>query len=252
VADDLGLHLKGEKLRVEAEELRKIFERAFWCDELSMSALALDGDKHQCRVRSSNAGHCLFSGIASHAQSRRIAESLLAPGLFSGRGIRTIAAGEARYNPMSYHNGSVWPHDNALIAFGVAGSREKDLALRIMSGLLDLSIFVELHRLPELICGFPRRPGKGPTLYPVACAPQAWAAGAAFLTLQACLGLAIHAKESRIYLHHTALPEAIRQVRIRNLKVGNSSVDLVFDRHAQTVGVDILRRSGDVEIVALR
>jgi len=251
-AEDLGLAGKGEMLRAEAEELRKNFETAFWSDELSMFVLALDGDKRQCRVRSSNAGQCLFSGIASAAHSRRIIESLLSPAMFSGWGIRTIATGEKRYNPMSYHNGSVWPHDNALIAFGVTSSRDKQLALKTLSGLLDLSIFLELHRLPELICGFPRREGKGPTLYPVACAPQAWAAGAVFLVLQACLGLSIHAKESRLYLHHTALPEALQQVRVRNLKVGNSSVDLVFERHQETVGVDIPRRSGDIEIVALR
>jgi glycogen debranching enzyme len=251
-AYDLGFEVQGEKLRIEAEALRANFESAFWSDELSMFVLALDGEKRQCRVRSSNAGHCLFSGIASQGHSRRTMDSLLLPGMFSGWGIRTIATEETRYNPMSYHNGSVWPHDNALIAFGATTSREKDLALKVMSGLLDLSIFIELHRLPELICGFPRRPGKGPTLYPVACAPQAWAAGAVFLVLQACLGLSIHAKESRIYLHHTALPEAIEHVRIRNLKIGASSVDLAFERHAESVMVDVLRRTGDVEIVALR
>jgi len=121
-----------------------------------------------------------------------------------------------------------------------------------MSGLLDLSIFVESHRLPELICGFPRRPGKAPTLYPVACSPQAWAAGSVFLVLQACLGLSVNAKDSRIYLHHTALPEALPEVRVRNLKVGNSSVDLVFERRPETVAVDILQRNGEIEIVALR
>lgn len=251
-ADDLGLHSRGGALRAQAEELRKKFATAFWSDELSMFAMALDGDKRQCNIRSSNAGHCLFSGIASPSQSRRTMDSLLSPGLFSGWGVRTVATGEKRYNPMSYHDGSVWPHDNALIAFGATNSRDKDVALRILSGLLDLSSFVELHRLPELICGFPRRVGKAPTLYPVACAPQAWAAGAPFLVLQACLGLSICAKESRIYLHHTALPEALTQVRIRNLKIGNSSVDLAFERHPETVGVDIPQRSGDVEIVALR
>jgi glycogen debranching enzyme len=177
---------------------------------------------------------------------------MASPGLFSGWGVRTIATNEKRFNPMSYHNGSVWPHDNALIAYGVAKSTDKNLALKILSGLLDLSIFVELHRLPELICGFPRREGKGPTLYPVACAPQAWAAGSVFLVLQACLGLSICAKESRIYLYHTALPEALPGVRIRNLKVGNASVDLALQRHAEMVGVEILRRTGDVEIVAIR
>ncbi|MBV8476481.1 MAG: amylo-alpha-1,6-glucosidase, partial [Acidobacteria bacterium] len=251
-ADDLGLDGEGDRLRSQAEALRDKFEAAFWSDEISMFAMALDGDKHQCRIHSSNAGQCLFSGIASPAHAHRTMDSLLSPGFFSGWGIRTIATGESRYNPMSYHNGSVWPHDNAMIAFGATSSRDKDLALKIMSGLLDLSIFVELHRLPELICGFPRRPGKAPTLYPVACSPQAWAAGAVFLVLQACLGLSIHAKESRIYLHHSALPEAIPQVRVRNLKIGNASVDLDFERHAESVGVNILRRNGDVEIVALR
>jgi glycogen debranching enzyme len=225
---------------------------AFWSDELSMFAMALDGDKRQCRVRSSNAGQCLFSGIASAAESRRTVESLLSPALFAGWGIRTIATGESRYNPMSYHNGSVWPHDNALIAYGAAGLRNKDLALNIMSGLLDLSIFVEMHRLPELICGFTRRPGKGPTLYPVACSPQAWSAGAVFLVLQSCLGLSISAKESRVYLHHAVLPEALPEVRIRNLRVGSASVDLAFHRHGDTAGVEILRRTGDLEIVAVR
>lgn len=251
-ADDMGFAAQGEKLRTAAEALRAKFESAFWSDELSMFVLALDGDKRQCRVRSSNAGHCLFSGIASQGHARRTMDSMLSPGMFSGWGIRTIATDERRYNPMSYHNGSVWPHDNALIAFGATISREKDLALKVMSGLLDLSIFIELHRLPELICGFPRRPGKGPTLYPVACAPQAWAAGAVFLILQACLGLSIHAKESRIYLHYTALPQAIERVRIRNLRIGASSVDLAFERHDETVMVDVLRRTGDIEIVALR
>lgn len=251
-AEDLGLHEMSHQLRSQAAGLRKRFSEAFWCDEISMFALALDGAKQQCRVRNSNAGHCLFSGIASPAQSRRTLDSLLSPSLFSGWGIRTIATGEKRYNPMSYHNGSVWPHDNALIAFGAAASRDKELALRIMSGLLDLSIFVELHRLPELICGFSRRPGKGPTLYPVACSPQTWAAGAVFLVLQSCLGLSISAKESRVYFNYAALPEALPEIRIRNLRVGNASVDLAFHRHAETAGVEILRRTGDLEIVALR
>jgi glycogen debranching enzyme len=252
VAQDLGLQDKCVALRSQAEELRKKFETAFWCDEISSFALALDSEKRQCRVRSSNAGQCLFSGIAPNTLVPRVIDSLTSPQMFSGWGIRTIASGEKRYNPMSYHNGSVWPHDNALIAYGVANSRTKDLALRILSGLLDLSIFVELHRLPELICGFSRRPGKGPTLYPVACSPQAWAAGAVFLVLQSCLGLLMSAKDSRIYLYYTALPESIQEVRIRNLKLGAASVDLALQRHAQMVGVEILKRTGDVEVVAVR
>jgi glycogen debranching enzyme len=151
---------------------------------------------------------------------------------------------------MSYHNGSIWPHDNALIAFGSKDFRDKELAVGILSGLLDLSLCVELHRLPELICGFPRRPGKGPTLYPVACSPQAWAAGAIFMTLQACLGLSIQAKESRIFLCHTTLPEELERVEIRNLRVGSASLDIAFERYSDSVGVNILRRTGEVEILS--
>lgn len=251
-AADLGFPDVPEKLRLEAEQLKKKFNDEFWCDEISMYALALDGEKRQCRIRSSNAGQCLVSGIANPARLSGLVESLLSPAMFSGWGVRTLATVEKRYNPMSYHNGSVWPHDNALVAAGVTQFRDKTLALKILSGMLDLSIFTELHRLPELICGFGRENGKGPTLYPVACSPQAWAAGAVFLILQSCLGLSVHAKESRVYVYHPALPESLDFVRIRNLKVGQGSVDLVFERHAHTVSLDIQRRAGEIEVVSLK
>ena len=252
VARDLGNAKLSDQLNAQALELRSKFSTAFWSDELSMFALALDGEKKQCRVRSSNAGHCLFSGIASDAQQRSVSDLLLSPAFFSGWGVRTLVTSEKRYNPMSYHNGSVWPHDNAMIAYGALRSADKMLALRVMSGMLDLSENVNQHRLPELICGFTRRKGKGPTLYPVACSPQAWAAGSIFMVLQACLGLEIRAQEGRIYLHHSALPESLEEVHIRNLRVGSASVDLSFERYAETVGVNIERRIGAVEIVALR
>jgi glycogen debranching enzyme len=252
VARDLGHTDLGERLGARAAELKAKFGMMFWSDELSMFALALDGEKRQCQVGSSNAGHCLFSGIASDAQHRAISAALLSPAFFSGWGIRTLVTNEKRYNPMSYHNGSVWPHDNAMIAIGALRQANKEVALHVLRGLLELSTEVQQRRLPELICGFARRPGKGPTLYPVACSPQAWAAGSVFMVLQACLGLEVRALESRIFLHHSALPEELKQVHIRNLRVGNASVDLAFERYAETVGVNILRRSGDVEIVALR
>lgn len=252
VAEDLGHEELARTLRAKAHDLQSKFEAAFWSDELSTFAMALDGDKRQCAVRSSNAGHCLFSGIASPSHARLVMSSLLSPGLFSGWGVRTIASEEKRYNPMSYHNGSVWPHDNAMIAFGALNWRNKELPLKILSGLLDLSLFVDLRRLPELICGFPRHQGSGPTLYPVACSPQAWAAGSCFLVLQACLGMSISAKESRIYLRHTALPEALSRVEMLNVQVGHASVDIAFHRHAETVGFDILRRTGEVEVIAVR
>jgi glycogen debranching enzyme len=252
VATALGHRTIAEAQRQKASELRSRFDAAFWCEDLSMFAMALDGEKRPCRVRSSNAGHTLFSGLALPARIRPLVNELLSGRLFSGWGVRTLATDEKRYNPMSYHNGSVWPHDNSLIAYGALNSREKPLSLQILSGMLDLSSFLELHRLPELICGFARRPGEAPTLYPVACSPQAWAAGACFLLLQSCLGLSIRTRESRIYLRHTALPEALPRVELRNLRVGDASIDLAFERHAHSVGIDILRRTGDVEITTLR
>jgi glycogen debranching enzyme len=252
VAKDLGNADLAERLDARASELKEKFGLMFWSDELSMFALALDGEKRQCRVRSSNAGHCLFSGIATERQHRAVSDALLSPAFFSGWGIRTLATNERRYNPMSYHNGSMWPHDNAMVALGSLRRPQKDVALRVLSSLHDLSIDVSQRRLPELICGFARRQGKGPTLYPVACSPQAWAAGSVFLVLQACLGVEIRALESRIFLHHSALPEELKQVHVRNLRVGDASVDLAFERYSETVGVNILRRTGDVEIVALR
>jgi glycogen debranching enzyme len=252
VAAALGHQDKARELAEEAKILRERFQGAFWCEDLGLYALALDKNKKQCQVGSSNAGHCLCTGIATEEHANRIIETFRFDSYFSGFGVRTIASTEKRYNPMSYHNGSVWPHDNALIAFGCTKSENKALACDILTGLLDSSIFMDLHRLPELFCGFPRRPGRGPTLYPVACSPQAWAAGAVFLILQACLGLTIRASESRIYLHYPTLPESIGQVRLKGLAVGNSSVDLELRRHAEAVSVNILRRFGDIEIVTVK
>jgi glycogen debranching enzyme len=250
LASDLGYSETAVHLTSQADELRRRFTEAFWLEDLGMFALALDGDKKPCHVRTSNAGQCLFTEIADEAQMQRSIDELLDPAFFAGWGIRTIAATECRYNPMSYHNGSIWPHDNALIAFGTRHLQDKDVALRVLTGLLDLSLFVDLHRLPELICGFSRRSGKGPTLYPVACAPQAWAAGAVFMALQACLGLSINAPEQRVHLYYTALPEALQRVEIHNLRIGTASMDLAFERYSGSVGLNILRRSGTVEILS--
>ncbi len=235
----------------KADALQQSFERAFWAEDLGTYVLALDGRKRPCRVRTSNAGHCLLTGIAQPDHAWAVAQTLLREESFSGWGIRTLASTEARYNPMSYHNGSVWPHDNALIAWGMARYGFKEPVMKILTGLFDASLFVDLHRLPELFCGFIRRPGEGPTLYPVACAPQAWASGAVFLLLQACLGLSIHGAEERIRLSNPALPEFLQQVRIENLRVGNAVVDLVLQRHPQDVSVRVARMEGQVVIEKL-
>jgi glycogen debranching enzyme len=248
----LGNRDQAERLELEAESLRARFEETFWCEEIGMYALALDGDKKQCRVRSSNAGHCLFTGIANEERAGKVMEALGSKMFFSGWGVRTIAESEKRFNPMSYHNGSVWPHDNSLIAFGCIRREQKTLATKILTGLLGSSIFLDLHRLPELFCGFMQRAGEGPTLYPLACSPQAWAAGAVFLTLQSCLGLVIRARESRIFLYHPRLPESLQRLCIQGLKVGSSSVDLELWKHENSVSVNILRRTGNLEIAAIK
>jgi glycogen debranching enzyme len=248
VAGVLGLAERSEELWRQAAELQARFEQAFWCDDIGTYALALDGDKRPCRVRTSNAGHCLFAAIADRERARRTAATLLSPNSFSGWGVRTVAAGEARYNPMSYHNGSVWPHDNALIAQGLAHYGHKEGVLRIMGGLFDASVFLDLHRLPELFCGFPRRPGEGPTLYPVACSPQSWSAVAPFLLLQACLGLDVKGPERQVGFVQPVLPPFLREIHIRNLGVNGAVIDLDLHRHGEDVSINVLRRQGTVEV----
>jgi glycogen debranching enzyme len=168
--------------------------------------------------------------------------------MFSGWGIRTLATTERRYNPMSYHNGSVWPHDNAIIALGLSRYRNTDAALAITSGIFEASRFMELHRLPELFCGFSRRPGEGPTLYPVACSPQAWSAGAAFMLLEACLGMTIDGEERRVSFRYPRLPPFLRWLEIRGLKVGSGSLDLRLERSKRDVSVTVVEREGDVDV----
>jgi glycogen debranching enzyme len=252
VAEATGQNQQAEKLRHESKLLKQRFQDAFWCPEIRSYALALDGQKKQCRVRSSNAGHTLFTGIASEEHAVEIIREFRSDKYFSGWGVRTIATTEVHYNPMSYHNGSIWPHDNALIAYGLAQSTDKMLAAEILTGLFDASIFLKLHRLPELFCGFPKQAGRAPTLYPVACAPQAWAAGAIFLLLQACLGMEVQATNRIIRFVRPVLPESIPYVRIRHLSVDNTEVDLEVTRYQQTVSISIARRVGDVRIISIK
>lgn len=248
----LGQPEKAQVLLHQARALQRQFEEAFWCEDISTYALALDGKKQPCRVRTSNPGHCLFTGMASQEHAQRVAQTLLEDDSFSGWGIRTVAASEARYNPMSYHNGSVWPHDNALIAYGLARYGFMEAALKIMAGLFEASCFMELHRLPELFCGFARRPGEGPTLYPVACSPQAWSAASVLLLLQACMGFSINAPEGRIFFSYPALPDFIREIEIKNLRVGEGSLDLSVYRNNKYASVNILRREEDIDIVVIK
>src|SRR5262249_52913108 len=153
----LGNRRKAAQLDRQARRLRDRFEKAFWCEELSCYAEALDGRKRPCRIRTSNAGHALFCGIATHERGLRMAKTLLSPALFPGWGVRTLGSGERRYNPMSYHDGSVWPHDNALLAAGLSRYGFKAEASRLLDGLFEAAMHFEMRRLPELFCGFARR-----------------------------------------------------------------------------------------------
>jgi glycogen debranching enzyme len=244
-----GSPAEGQK---QASKLRARFEAAFWCEDLDTYALALDGHRRPCRVRASNAGHCLTTRLVNPDRARRVARTLMDPASFSGFGIRTIASTEVRYNPMSYHNGSVWPHDNALIADGMGRYGLKSEVQRMFAGMFESSLYMELRRLPELFCGFDRVHGDGPTLYPVACSPQSWAAGSVFMLLRSCLGLCIQGFGRRVLLRHPVLPAFLDEVRLLGLRVGEASVDLLVTRHPEDVGVNVLRRTGPVEVVVIK
>ena len=249
LARSLGMQGEAQKLERQAEALRARFEAQFWDEALGTYVIALDGEKRPCRVRSSNAGHVLWCGIASDEHARAAGRTLLTPDSFSGWGVRTIAKGESRYNPMSYHNGSIWPHDNALIAMGLARYGMKEQTVAIATALYEASLFMDLHRLPELFCGFSRRaPGEGPTLYPVACSPQAWASAAPFYLLKACLGMSFRPAEPRMRFLHPMLPPFLERLRLVDVQVGDALVDVIFERHDRELGVKVIRKRGDLDV----
>ena len=244
----LGLQDEARKLATEAVELAQRFEDAFWCEDLGMYALALDGDKRPCRVRTSNAGQVLFTGMVRDDRARKVAANLMRPDFFSGWGIRTVAQGEVRYNPMSYHDGSIWPHDNALIALGLARYGMKHSVEQLFKGIFDAASYMDLRRLPELFCGFKRERRSGPTLYPVACAPQAWASATPFSLLEAALGLECDAEAGEIRLRNPRLPAFLNQVILRDLSLGESSADLRICRHNDEVSLEVMRTRGKISV----
>jgi glycogen debranching enzyme len=244
----LGNNDKAKQLEAEARQLAERFEGAFWCEELGTYALALDGNKQPCKVRTSNAGQLLFSGMIRQDRARLVAADLMRPHFFTGWGIRTVARGEARYNPMSYHDGSIWPHDNALIALGLARYGLKKSVGHLFGALFDAATYMDLRRLPELFCGFRREKGRGPTLYPVACAPQAWASATPFTLLEAALGLEFDAAHGEIRLRNPRLPAFINDLVLRDLQLGPSSADLRVRRHGDDVSLEVLRTRGQIRV----
>lgn len=250
IARRVGEAAIARDLDSRAKEFRHRFDNYFYDESIGTYVLALDGAKRPCRVRSSNAGHALFTGLALPERAEQVAKTLMAS--FSGFGIRTIAASETRYNPMSYHNGSIWPHDNALIASGLARYGFRVEAAQIFTGLFDAATYMDLRRLPELFCGFPRQSGAGPVFYPVACAPQAWATATPLMLLQACLGLSFEPRDRRLRFDRPMLPSFVNEVTLRNLTLGDAEIDVALKRTGDDVLVHVLRRTGDCEIVTTR
>ncbi len=250
-ARKLGHSDLADALDAQANELARRFDEAFWLPELGTYALALDGDKRPCRVRASNAGHALFTGIAKPERAASIAAVLTGADMFNGWGVRTLARREARYNPMAYHNGSVWPHDNALVALGLGRYGFTDAVERIFIGMFDAAAYMDFRRLPELLCGFRRRRYQGPILYPVACSPQAWSSATPFALLQAMLGFEFRPEQREIQLTHPRLPAFLERVILRNLRLGAQSVDLLVEGNAAGASVRVLRNDGDIRVVSV-
>jgi glycogen debranching enzyme len=248
IAAALGDAARADALLCQATVLRAAFEHAFWDDELGLYALALDGEKRPCRVAASNAGHVLFAGLADATRAGAVAQRLLGTGFFSGWGVRTVDAGAARYNPMSYHNGSVWPHDNSLIAAGFARYGMGGAAARVLEGMFDAAGHADLLRLPELFCGFARMRNQAPTGYPVACSPQAWAAGALPACLAACLGIDFDPGRRAITFSRPVLPSFIGWLKLKNLTMGSATIDIILHRaEAGAVAMAVLGRRGEIQ-----
>jgi glycogen debranching enzyme len=252
LAEALGHREVAPGLRDRARRLRERFEHDFWMDGADYYALALDGEGQACRVVSSNPGHCLWTGIVGEGRAKPVATRLVGNDMFTGWGIRTLSASERLYNPMSYHNGSVWPHDSAIVALGLRAYGFTEAFLTVTTALFQTALHMEGMRMPELLCGFPRLQGYGPTRYPVACSPQAWAAGVVFQLVAGMIGLVPDARENRITLNRPALPSWLSSIELRGLRVGASRLDLIVSRGRQVPTVELLGRYGDAEVVVRR
>ncbi|HEX9102921.1 MAG TPA: amylo-alpha-1,6-glucosidase, partial [Polyangia bacterium] len=241
----VGNARRADQLTVQADALRRRIHEEFWVRETGFYALAIDGLGRQVPTITSNPGHLLFTDGVPRERATRLVDVLLGEGMFNGWGVRTLARGQAVFNPLSYHNGSVWPHDNALIALGAARHDRADAALRILEGLYHASLHFRRGRLPELFCGLGRGEGDFLVHYPVSCSPQAWASGAFFLLLQACLGLQPDAAAHRLAIRDPRLPGFLDKIDLHDLRVGDARVSLHFGRHGHRTHCDVLEVVGD-------
>jgi glycogen debranching enzyme len=241
----VGYDARAEDLAIQAAAIRRTLHDRFWVEETGYYALALDGEGHQVPTITSNPGHLLFCGAALPERASRIVDVLMAEGMYTGWGVRTLARGQAIYNPLSYHNGSVWPHDNAFLALGAARVGRGDAALALLDGLYRASLHFRRLRLPELFCGLGRAEGDFLVKYPVSCSPQAWASGAFFLLLQACLGLQPDAPGRRLMIANPRLPPFLDMLDLLGLRVGRARVSLHFARHGTRTHADLVDATGD-------
>lgn len=248
LADALDDGESAQAYRLRADKLEAAFHQRFWMDDAGTYAMALDGTNEPCRIITSNAAHVLISDLAPIPASRRLGHALMASDMWSGWGVRTLSTRMPRYNPMSYHNGSVWPHDNALVAIGLARYGMKREAARIFEGLFAAQSYQSDSRLPELFCGMPRRRGRGPVSYPVSCSPQAWAAAAPFALLSACLGLDINYAANAITFRKPLLPPMLKDIRLKGLRLGANTIDVHLAESDGGVAVDVTRRAGDIAV----
>jgi len=231
-----------------AETGRQTVERRYWMPERQFYGIALDGEGELCRVCASNAGHLLFVGLPSHRRARQVTEQLLSSSFDTGWGTRTVRDQAARFNPMSYHNGTVWPHDTSLCAAGMARYGHRGAARQLLQQAFAAATHFGM-RLPELLCGFPRRIGEPPVGYPVACLPQAWSSGAVFMMLQATLGVQLDASRREILIDRPELPQDVERLDINGLAINDAKVDLQFRRRAGKIVVQTtLSRPGSVQV----
>jgi glycogen debranching enzyme len=240
-----GRLARAEQLLITGGAMRRRLRDAFYVPATGYWALALDGEDRVVPTITSNPGHLLFVDAVREDAATRLVDVLLSEGMFTGWGVRTLARGQAVFNPLSYHNGSVWPHDNALCALGAARHGRSDAALRIFEGLYEASRHFRHRRLPELFCGLGRGEGDVLVHYPVSCSPQAWASGAFFLLLQACLGLQPNAPAERLVIRNPQLPGFLDRVELTNLRVGGARASLAFTRHGERTYCDLLAVSGE-------
>ena len=250
LAEALGEQDCAERLGKEARNFAARFNAAFWDDELGTFVLALDGAKEPCRVHASNAGHVLLTDLVEPDRVRRLVTSLTKAAMYSGWGVRTLGSGEARYSPLSYHNGSVWPHDTALIGLGMARHGYRQTAARLLTGLFEASLYMRLNRLPELFCGFAKKRGRSPVDYADACSPQAWSSAACYGLLTAVLGLSVRSGDRQVRVEGPCLPRYLKTLHVRGLQLDGDGLDLWFERdvHGET-SVIPTGQSGDVELV---